>query len=616
MPKLLNPASYAVLPPANRIRYGRRPHLSIPGITPGWLLLDNFTTARAAGAVNGTDAEPGGVGSGGRTVTDTENLISIGGGKAIFVSGKASPAYGDPRLQPFGAVGRATGIIIAWEFNINLLSGKIIDMGLDSDTSSVLYNGLAPNGVTDLRVRHAGNLLAADKAIGTGISYIGVIVLRSTGADILIYGGAYTHLTLIYRTPTGNMATVYPVLSNYSGGYTSAWMAVPAARWLPLPEVSDGFSAWLTTDGLGHIDNTGIGAGGGGKIITVRIGTWGAAAGVASASALSGGLAIVTVPTTANDGFVSAVCVRSGGNVGVVARWTDANNYLRAYHNGTNCILEQMLAGTPTTLITGAVAYTNGGVVRVLVDGTYARLWYNDAHVGTTDSVDAGLTAPVVGLYTTNTGNTFDNLTFFPRGNDGEYDSIVPQFATAPIAKALFAIGDSKTDGDTWVNFLVGVLNANDPASWIELTPRFGVSGATTATMKDYVDSNLAAVTGTAHTITINLGANDVGSMPVEATFKANLTSIIDSVRAKWSGVKVYVAHTWSRNELTDHNTLSTWKAAVVATYPSNVYLGMDERVWLENGDDGATYTTDGVHYNTTTGQVAAAAAWKTALGY
>jgi hypothetical protein len=41
----------------------------------------------------------------------------------------------------------------------------------------------------------------------------------------------------------------------------------------------------------------------------------------------------------------------------------------------------------------------------------------------------------------------------------------------------------------------------------------------------------------------------------------------------------------------------------------------MDERVWLEGGDDGATMTTDGVHYSSA-GQTACAAAWQTVLGY
>lgn len=596
-------------------RSGLLPNIGASGVV--YSLRDLFTTARAAGAVNGTAAEPGGLGAPTRVVTDAENLISIGGGKAIFAGGKATPAYGDPRLQPIGSITRAAGLIIAWEFNANLLTGKIIDFGVDSDTSSTVYNGFAPNGVTDLRVRHAGNLLAADKAISAGVSYIGVVVLRSTGADFLIKGGVYTDFTIIYRTPTGNQATMYPVLSNYSGGYTGGWMINPASKWLPVPQISHGFSALTPTDGLGHTDNTGIGAGGSGLTMANRIGTWGAAAGVASASALSGGLAITTTGAVAADGFASVACVRSAGNVGVVARYVNGSNYLRAYHDGTNCVLEQVVAGTPTTLITGVVAYTNGGVVNLLVSGTYARLWYNNAHVGTTDGVDASLIAAEFGLYTTNTSNTLDNFTFFPRGNEGEYTFLSTLMPAVPATKSLFAVGDSKTAGDTWVDLLVGLLSANDPAAWIELTPRFGSPGYTVATTKTYVDANLASVTGTANLITINLGANDVSAMPVEANWKADLTSIINSLRAKWPSATIYIARPWRRSYLTQCNTLATWISDIVTIFNSPyVVVGMDERIWLENGDDGVSLTTDGIHYNTTTGQTAAATAWMTAMGY
>lgn len=147
---------------------------------------------------------------------------------------------------------------------------------------------------------------------------------------------------------------------------------------------------------------------------------------------------------------------------------------------------------------------------------------------------------------------------------------------------------------------LIAGIQAATGQQWWEIGPRYGIGGASVGSMKTYVDSNLASVTGAAHLVTINLGANDVGSMPVEATFKANLTSIIDSVRAKWSGVKVYVDLTWSRSRTTEHDTLNGWKEDVIDSYAGdNVFVGMDERIWFENGDDGVTYSTgDGVHYN------------------
>jgi hypothetical protein len=45
------------------------------------------------------------------------------------------------------------------------------------------------------------------------------------------------------------------------------------------------------------------------------------------------------------------------------------------------------------------------------------------------------------------------------------------------------------------------------------------------------------------------------------------------------------------------------------------VRAGPDERVWLKGQDDGATNTTDGVHYSAA-GQTACAGKWRALLGY
>jgi len=120
--------------------------------------------------------------------------------------------------------------------------------------------------------------------------------------------------------------------------------------------------------------------------------------------------------------------------------------------------------------------------------------------------------------------------------------------------------------------------------------------------MKALVDADLAAMTtGTPTIIMFNLGANDVVSLPAEATWKANLVYILDAFHAKWSGAKVYVMRPWRRGEAADCNTLATWIAAVIADGRSAwAFVGPDERVFLEGGDDGVTYTVDGIHPNAT----------------
>ena len=180
-------------------------------------------------------------------------------------------------------------------------------------------------------------------------------------------------------------------------------------------------------------------------------------------------------------------------------------------------------------------------------------------------------------------------------------------------------MGDSKTANFNWPLYLTRNLNistAGRSENWQELTPRFGVAGYTTAQMKTKIDSDLASVTGTADKVSINLGANDVSALPAQATWKANMTSIVDSLRAKWPNCKIYIDRPWRQSYTTECNSLATWISDIVATYPSGVYVGTDERVWLENGDNGATYTTDGTHYTLPAGDLLCAQKKAQAMGY
>lgn len=109
--------------------------------------------------------------------------------------------------------------------------------------------------------------------------------------------------------------------------------------------------------------------------------------------------------------------------------------------------------------------------------------------------------------------------------------------------------------------------------------------------------------------ILVTLGANDVAGTLVEATWKADYLDILDRFHAAWPDAVVYLSRPWVRTPTTNLNTVAGWIADIQAARSTFVELGPDERVWLEGGDDGATNTTDGVHYSAA-GQIAAAAAW------
>jgi hypothetical protein len=65
--------------------------------------------------------------------------------------------------------------------------------------------------------------------------------------------------------------------------------------------------------------------------------------------------------------------------------------------------------------------------LRVVASGSAFRVYYNNAAVGTEQTIsDAALQSGTAhGLYTTDTGNTFDDFTVYARGTDGEYDTIL-----------------------------------------------------------------------------------------------------------------------------------------------------------------------------------------------
>jgi len=166
---------------------------------------------------------------------------------------------------------------------------------------------------------------------------------------------------------------------------------------------------------------------------------------------------------------------------------------------------------------------------------------------------------------------------------------------TAPlIEKNYLGFGDSKTAGSVGVSYMDKM-----PLHFVEVPQRIAVSGTTVALRYATIGADLASCSGTPKYIFCNLGANETNSMPAEADWKTQYNAIIDAIQAKWADAKIYIARPWRRDYETECNTLAGWIADIVTAQDSaNVKLGADERVIIENGDDGVTYSVDGIHYN------------------
>lgn len=385
-----------------------------------YLLRDEFITDRAAGAVNGTAAEPG---PGTRNATGSNVAISSG---EIVSTGTGTWGQAGWYLSP--AIARAVGVAAIMRIKI---TGSALFVAGFTSTTDFSFSGYNNNAVTSAGgpVFSARGTSAATSpsliSISNSTYYWLAQILGVSGRAILSYSN--NQWLLFWRDAISADASLYVGASVHSNALTEAADSIRAAslNWFPTPLVSDGFgSSFGTSDGAGHAETTGIGSGGGGQAWTQQSGMWGISSGKAIASSLLSGEAVATVPLSTANPFIGIDLARSGGNVGGVARWTDVNNHLRWYHDGTNHVLQQVVSGTPTTLITAAATYSANAKGWLWLNGTTARLYYNNALTGSTSSIDAGLTAADVGIRTTDTANTLDNFVAYAVGVEGQYNSL------------------------------------------------------------------------------------------------------------------------------------------------------------------------------------------------
>lgn len=131
---------------------------------------------------------------------------------------------------------------------------------------------------------------------------------------------------------------------------------------------------------------------------------------------------------------------------------------------------------------------------------------------------------------------------------------------------------------------------------------RLARNGYTAALWSAQIDTDLAATSNTPEIVLINLGTNDIQQLAdtiVQATWESDFAYVLDAIHTKWPDAVVKVAQVWRRynnGQMTDMN--DTWIPNVLSTRSAWASLGIDERDFLENGDNGATYTTDGIHPN------------------
>lgn len=387
-------------------------------------MIDTFTTDRSAGAVIGTAAQAG---PGNRVVTDSGSKLSLSGGACVWTSGVGN--Y-DPAISWTAPVVRFPGRVI--RFSLTLSANRVQIGLLTAMTHADIANArrcVIDYLASNVRIVPSATITAINAETFSTGTYVLTVILRRQGAFYLVKGGSFTDNQILFIDNVDATETLYPFVANI-GTTTSVSIADVSTlddEWSPTPTASDGFASWGTTNGLGHregIEAT-AGSGGSGLTWTAQVGTWATASGRACASALTGGIALATVPVAIANVVARVKAHRSAGNVGLALRWTDSSNHLRAYIDGTNCRLDQVLSGTVTNLISAAVTYVAGAEIMVIFAATgTARLYYNGAYVGITTSVNGALTGTAHGLYATDTGNAVDDFAVWARGTGAEHAAL------------------------------------------------------------------------------------------------------------------------------------------------------------------------------------------------
>jgi hypothetical protein len=531
--------------------------------TRGYLMRDEFVTDRAAGAVNGTLSEYSGHT---RTVTDTKSKLSITGGALTFSGGKAAPSDGDPAFWVDLAITRAVGKTLMTGLTVTDVT-SVTEFGWDTGKAGAVSENALRITADTLKVYDSGSAGPTVYVPADATAYSLAISLRATGAWYFAKIG--TTWKLLWISATGNTASLYAGISNYSAASAYTRLASPSTLYAPSPLLSDSFNRADgpigSSDGAGHAESTGLGAGGSGLAwsagtissnTAVITPTESASLWDANASTFEGAGTYAWTAyggnTMTNDAnslkityvdnggggreffanssdlsadltiggwyrFEASAKVSAGGSVGVSTTgafpntvtvtatnfttitstnratnattntatfsgmgagesiWLDnislkplalaslfscpttpfstadivATTTLPTFVSGTlaglvvnldslttptalviayldgagNAKVDELAGGTWTNKISGAITYGAAKELRVVRDGTYCALYYNNALVGSVSTMTSN-TNKYHGLFSTNSGNTFENFNLYPRGSENQYSRL------------------------------------------------------------------------------------------------------------------------------------------------------------------------------------------------
>jgi hypothetical protein len=293
-------------------------------------------------------------------------------------------------------------------------------------------------------------------------------------------------------------------------------------------------------------------------------------------------------------------------------RTDDNNRYLvRCSQAGGTIRVYRVQAGVETELTGGTTTqtWTNGTQYRIVVKfvGTSIRVWVNttNKNVATATSFNQSAT----GVKSAG-GATTSNLIAWPYNISAPMT--LPEDTNA--YRYFVGFGDSKSSVGQWQRYFEQYLEIQTGDRWREIRG-LATSGFTMSSWASAIAARLALISASPapEFILFNVGANDVAALPVEATYKANLRTVLRALHTKWASTPIFMMDVGRLGEDADCTTISGWNAAVRAEPEFAVYVfqGPNEQGFLKGADNYTTNTWDGIHGNRA-GVQATAAEWQT----
>jgi hypothetical protein len=393
----------------------------------GGIINDEFTTARSAGDVDSTLSEPGGDLR--RVITDETNH-SITDGKLLLINGG-----GLGKFYYKDSIQRIPGAVVKYDLvgvshATNMGSFALCDIqapGIQSGLNTINGSG----GATGIYCGSSTTFPRLAMYLAINRTWIFIHVLRNNGQFVFIKKDSTWNNAWKLRWVDELSNAAY--LSFFCGGATGTRtlsfdnvLLTSSNLYNVIPNSSDAFNRadgdLDTTDGLGHAEANG----GSGDTWTSTKGTWAVRSDKASCTdTTGGGQQGIAIISSSGNTFIECSITRIAGVAGIVGRHRNDSNYLRLYHDGTNCKLDKIINNVVTNLQSTVIAYTATSVIKLFLDTNEYIASYNNINAGVGTISDTSLmNGSKVGLYTTDTVNKFDNFVSWNTREYTDLDSI------------------------------------------------------------------------------------------------------------------------------------------------------------------------------------------------